>query len=339
MIYEKLYKRAGEELKLLTTVEEIRAFLEIDESVTGITAAMIANWNTAFSWGNHASAGYLTALPAHTHPLSDLQQSGATSNQVPQWNGSAWVPATISVADTHIGNTNLTLTANRTLELDTYTFSFKKSTNTYFHLFNNGRVWIGAGTPSDAGFMLDVTGSVRIGGTLTFTGSVNLTSTASICRIGTQFANSIIFVTNNADRWYILSSGHLQCAGVFLNNYDIGGTGNGEKPRTIYAWQNIVIGQVSSPSTKAALQIDSTTRGFLSPRMTTTQKNAITTPDAGLQLYDTTLNSPDVYNGTAWHHQVIAPNSTKVTAGAPYTNDGYVEVKIGGVTFKLMTTA
>lgn len=29
----------------------------------------------------------------HTHPLSDLTQSGAASNQVPKWNGSAWVPA------------------------------------------------------------------------------------------------------------------------------------------------------------------------------------------------------------------------------------------------------
>jgi len=33
---------------------------------------------------------------AHTHPLSDLTQSGATTNQVPQWNGTAWVPATVS---------------------------------------------------------------------------------------------------------------------------------------------------------------------------------------------------------------------------------------------------
>lgn len=28
----------------------------------------------------------------HTHPLSDIQQSGATSGQVPSWDGSAWVP-------------------------------------------------------------------------------------------------------------------------------------------------------------------------------------------------------------------------------------------------------
>jgi len=32
----------------------------------------------------------------HTHSLSDLTQSGATINQVPQWNGTTWTPATIS---------------------------------------------------------------------------------------------------------------------------------------------------------------------------------------------------------------------------------------------------
>lgn len=38
-------------------------------------------------------------------------------------------------------------------------------------------------------------------------------------------------------------------------------------------------------------------------------------------------------------HVVLAPNNTKVTAGAPYTNDGYVVVNIGGTDFKMMTTA
>lgn len=33
---------------------------------------------------------------SHTHALSSLTQSGATSGQVPQWNGSSWVPATVS---------------------------------------------------------------------------------------------------------------------------------------------------------------------------------------------------------------------------------------------------
>jgi hypothetical protein len=49
----------------------------------------------------------------------------------------------------------------------------------------------------------------------------------------------------------------------------------------------------------AILQADSTTRGFLPPRMTTTQKNAIASPAAGLVVYDTTLNKLAVFT-TAW---------------------------------------
>jgi hypothetical protein len=50
----------------------------------------------------------------------------------------------------------------------------------------------------------------------------------------------------------------------------------------------------------AILQANSTTKGFLPPRMTTTEKNAISTPATGLVLYDTTLNKLAVYTGSAW---------------------------------------
>lgn len=39
-----------------------------------------------------------TNLSSHTHPLSNLTQSGAALNQVPQWNGKAWVAATVASA-------------------------------------------------------------------------------------------------------------------------------------------------------------------------------------------------------------------------------------------------
>lgn len=50
----------------------------------------------------------------------------------------------------------------------------------------------------------------------------------------------------------------------------------------------------------AVLEATSTTRGFLPPRMTTTQKNAIASPAAGLMVYDTTLSTMSFYNGAAW---------------------------------------
>lgn len=46
----------------------------------------------------------------------------------------------------------------------------------------------------------------------------------------------------------------------------------------------------------------STTKGFLPPRMTTTQRDAITSHTTGLMVYDTTVNKVSVYNGTAWKY-------------------------------------
>jgi hypothetical protein len=56
----------------------------------------------------------------------------------------------------------------------------------------------------------------------------------------------------------------------------------------------------TSGNASAAAQIDSTTKGFLPPRMTTTQRNAIASPAAGLMVYDTTLNAMFYFNGTIW---------------------------------------
>jgi hypothetical protein len=55
-----------------------------------------------------------------------------------------------------------------------------------------------------------------------------------------------------------------------------------------------------SPNSSAQLDIQSTTKGVLFPRMTTVQKLAIGSPAAGLQVYDTTLNQMSYYNGTTW---------------------------------------
>lgn len=38
-------------------------------------------------------------------------------------------------------------------------------------------------------------------------------------------------------------------------------------------------------------------------------------------------------------HVVLAPNTTKVTAGAPFVNDGYITMNIGGTDVRVMTTA
>ena len=62
---------------------------------------------------------------------------------------------------------------------------------------------------------------------------------------------------------------------------------------------NVGIGTTANAA--AILDVASTTKGLLPPRMTTTQRNAITAPiPAGLMVYNTTTNKLNFYNGTAW---------------------------------------
>jgi hypothetical protein len=68
---------------------------------------------------------------------------------------------------------------------------------------------------------------------------------------------------------------------------------------TLDASGNLGIG-TTSPSASAILDAQSTTKGVRMPNMTTTQKNAIASPAAGLMVFDTTLAKLCVYSGSAW---------------------------------------
>jgi hypothetical protein len=63
---------------------------------------------------------------------------------------------------------------------------------------------------------------------------------------------------------------------------------------------SVAIGTTSSPVASAGLEVVSTTQGFLPPRMTTAEKNAITTPATGLMVFDTDLARPCFFNGATW---------------------------------------
>jgi hypothetical protein len=83
--------------------------------------------------------------------------------------------------------------------------------------------------------------------------------------------------------------------------YDVTGLGSnttvlGNSSTTLTALYGAVITGGTSINASAQLQVDSTTKGVLFPRMTTTQKNAISSPAVGLIVYDTTLNKLCVYN-------------------------------------------
>jgi len=56
----------------------------------------------------------------------------------------------------------------------------------------------------------------------------------------------------------------------------------------------------SSVHASAKFQIDSVTSGFLQPRMTTTERDAISNPATGLQVYNTDNARPEYFDGSIW---------------------------------------
>ena len=133
----------------------------------------------------------------------------------------------------------------------------------------------------------DVTSSAE-SGEMRFFALVNNTLTECI-RIGKEDSGEIPAVPAFA----------LQVnAGIADLDFIVSGDGAPNLIRTFAGEDRVGVGNVPT-STSAVLSVNSTTKGFLPPRMTTTEQNAISSPDNGLVIYNTTTNKLMVYNG-AW---------------------------------------
>ena len=65
------------------------------------------------------------------------------------------------------------------------------------------------------------------------------------------------------------------------------------------AYSQVGIG-TTTPHASAALDLESTNKGFLPPRMNTSDRDAISNPPAGLTIHNTDIRCLDTYNGVRW---------------------------------------
>lgn len=87
----------------------------------------------------------------------------------------------------------------------------------------------------------------------------------------------------------------------------------------------------STAHASAMLDVKSTDKGLLIPRMTTAQRTAIGSPATGLQVYDIDLNLLFYYNGATWASLGSAANYWTSSGGNIYNNTG-TNVGIGSTT-------
>ena len=89
--------------------------------------------------------------------------------------------------------------------------------------------------------------------------------------------------------------------------------------------QNMGISNTAiTPDPSSILEIRSTDKGLLIPRMTSTERNNISAPVNGLMIYNTNTNSFNYFDGTIWKEFIAAAGSINTVSGT--TN----KISIGG---------
>jgi hypothetical protein len=93
----------------------------------------------------------------------------------------------------------------------------------------------------------------------------------------------------------------------------------------------------TTPDASAALDVSSTTRGFLPPRMTTAQRDAIASPAVGLTVYNTDHETLNIWNGTSFMKLAIDHGEAIVLKASNPANLGSTTVQ--GTVFNTQTAS
>ncbi len=194
------------------------------------------------------------------------------------------LPITDFGTDTNIYNTDGTLTGNRTLNHSTYSLTFS-ATGSVDALILNAVNANGLNAESTNGYGVQAISLNDVG--VYAEGSNYGVQGVDSSGVGIGVVGS--------------SSGGLGVLGI-------SSSGTGVRAASVTGkalWSDGVAlieenGSAGSPNASALLDVQSTVKGVLLPRMTTTQRNAIASPATGLEIYNTTTNRKEIYNGTFW---------------------------------------
>jgi hypothetical protein len=163
---------------------------------------------------------------------------------------------------------------------------------------------------------IDIRGFVNgaANSTITSTSILSISSTGTIAW-GTTNAEPAIKRNGTAIEFVLADNVSGFCS-IFASSVrsslmqSFSGANNGRV--SLQTWNNMIVnveddgvciqsGAFASPNASAILQANSTTKGFLPPRMTTTEINAIVTPAEGLVVYNTTIGHLCVRAAGVWH--------------------------------------
>ena len=223
-----------------------------------------------------------------------------------------------------------------------------------FVVASDGKVGIGTGSP---GYFLEALTSGGVDAVMMFDGGTAANANL-VARADTSLKLPLIVLTDRTNSYSILTSFYIaldRASGpswstlfasrndaIYVNNYLDKGhyfvTNSGGSKTiklNISSTGSVAIGTgVTNAAASSLLELSSTTKGILIPRMTTTERNAIVSPATGLMVYDSTLNAFYFYNGSAWATMggggsgtVFNIDTTSPILGGPITTSGTISIQ------------
>jgi len=205
-------------------------------------------------------------------------------------------------------------------ELDLNTsphIAFENTTGNVLLGTTSGRVGIATSTPN-AATKLDVSGYCHIG-TGAPSGFIGSLHTMEITATGTAAPLTLIGGTSIIEIWSNItrSAGAVSYGAAFPGALPDGNVHISTYVTATSSWEDRIIvekdqGRVrigagsSTAVASALLEVSSTTKGFLPPRMNTAQMNAIASPAEGLIVYNTDAHALVIYGGSPLGWQKIS---------------------------------
>ncbi len=210
----------------------------IASPASGISSSNISNWNTSYSWGNHATAGYLTSFTETESIFNGSPAKGISLNNIKNW--------------------------------DTAYNWGNHAAAGYLKSYNE----------TDPIFVASPANGIL---------STNITDWNTAYGWG-----------NHATQGYLKSFTETDPKiGIIISGYSPQWNGSALVTGSVYQDASGKVG-IGTQSPNATLDISSSSGGLLIPRMTTAERDLISSPALGLQIYNTNTKCFNVWNGSSW---------------------------------------
>lgn len=290
-------------LSMSTAISSFTGSVGIGSTSPGAFLEIKAPWNAAYKWlrlVNTNSNAPFDIIPGQVgfDTFGYCFQLNGVTQLV---GGSQYTSIGSGLAGNEL-NSRLGIKGNGSTSTTTVLNIQNSSATELLRVWDDGNVGIGVGG-TNAGYKLDVNGSIRAQNSLTVAaGGTVINATSGVIKLQKN-GSDFIYINNDSYSLRLLGDQTTIATslGVSIGSSAYGLVSNYSGYRGVNIRGGWNLNLSDTPVASAILQADSTAKGFLPPRMTNSQRASISSPAIGLIVYCTdAVEGLYIYKSNGW---------------------------------------